>query len=362
MTIDTDDYSHRWKNILDAVTAPSFLLDRERLASLYLHFHGIGEVFYPVKANDHATVLSELARLGANFDVDTPAQIDLLSRLGVSSQRMQYGLPVRRESHLLAAIDRGVTRFVIDSSDEYERVSSKTRDALYLVRIAICDVIDCDSPHDHKWGISLDGGRRLAERIRSDGNQFLGLSFYLPKEKYSTENLQQLVKGIASHFRDLRVQILDIGGGLDDSSDPAFEDVILKVKHAVGPATIVVEPGRRLLDPAIDLLVEVVRVLDRIQGTWAYLDTGIYSGLLDAALKGRRFEIDNPKSVGESTGEEYHYILAGPTSDSLDTLGKYAFNLPVNAGDPLVIKACGAYTTSLTTPFSGFSGPSFYAL
>jgi ornithine decarboxylase len=333
---------------------PFLLLNRGRFAELFKHFTQFGKVYYPAKSNDHVDVLREVARLGGCFDVDGISHIRQLLSLGVSPDRIQFGIPVKKQQDVEDALNLNIGRFVVDSISEYKKISRFGKKVGFLVRIAISDILDFSDVSLRKWGMPLVNVADMRELIKQDGNEFLGISFYIPQELYTQTNFSKTLARITKVFEGDAFQVLDIGGGLDNSFSDDFRKDLASVKKTLNISDIVLEPGRNLLDPCIDMVVSVVGVCKREDQRWAYIDAGIYSGLLDAVIKKRTFEILTFSDTEQSA--EYRYFVAGPTSDSLDFLGEYSFGTELNADDRLIIKNCGAYTYALRTKFGGIDG------
>jgi diaminopimelate decarboxylase len=201
--------------------------------------------------------------------------------------------------------------------------------------------------------MSIKSAIKLARVIENDGNKFLGISFYLPRELYSPENFSSVLDSVTKAFRGRKLSVLDIGGGLDDSFSPDFQRKLEKIKRTLDVQLLTLEPGRNLLDPCIDMVVSVIGLCKRGGYLWAYVDAGIYSGLLDIKLIRKVFEISTLADTKLSPNKRYRYLICGPSSDSLDILGEYRFNVPLNVGDRLRIKNCGAYSFVMRTHFDG---------
>ena len=87
---------------------------------------------------------------------------------------------------------------------------------------------------------------------------------------------------------------------------------------------------------------------------WVYLDIGKFSGLAETMDEAIRYQFITDRDH-EPTGA---CILAGPSCDSADVLyEKQPVQLPLGlqSGDRIVIRNCGAYTsTYASVGFNGF--------
>ena len=87
---------------------------------------------------------------------------------------------------------------------------------------------------------------------------------------------------------------------------------------------------------------------------WVYLDIGKFSGLAETMDEAIRYSFVTDKDHQDMTP----CIVAGPSCDSADVLyEKRPVLLPngLAAGDKVMIKSCGAYTTTYSSVcFNGF--------
>jgi len=342
------------ENSLNNDKTPFFIFRKEEFRKLFKHFSQFGKVFYPVKANDHIEVLKEVEALSGCFEVDGIYHIERLLSIGVSPEKLQFSIPIKKPNGVKKALKYGVNRFIIDTEEEYLKIGQNRKNIQFIIRVSIADILNIKEVCYNKWGIPIKRAIELANIIENDGNHFLGISFYLSQEIYNSENFSTVLDCIAKNFKGRSLSVLDIGGGLDDSFSSNFHNKIKEIKELLNIDTIIVEPGRNLLDPCIDMVVSVIGTAKRGDNMWAYIDAGIYSGLLDYVIKDKVFEISILDRT-EPSSKTYKYLLSGPTSDALDFLGEYSFKKQLNAGDKLIIKNCGAYTFVLGTHFSGFN-------
>lgn len=118
---------------------------------------------------------------------------------------------------------------------------------------------------------------------------------------------------------------------------------------------LMMEPGRRLVATAATLVASVISVVQRGDESWAYLDAGIYHGLMEKLAICGGFVL--PVRVEHANRPLVEYHLAGPTCDSIDVFpGTY--RLPeLHPGNQIAFHHAGAYSASISTTFNGFRGP-----
>jgi ornithine decarboxylase len=108
------------------------------------------------------------------------------------------------------------------------------------------------------------------------------------------------------------------------------------------------------------LAATVIGVARRGTDLWAYLDVGVFNGLMEALQTGGRwlFPIRTSRP-DDSTAPTATFNVTGPSCDSSDTIF-YGAELPetLTVGDRLYIGSAGAYTLSYASNFNGFPLPS----
>ena len=81
-------------------------------------------VFYAVKCNSSAVVLSTLAAAGAGFEVASSYELDSVTAVGVSPEDVLYSNTVKPAHHVAAAFEQGVDRFAFDSEAELRKIAA----------------------------------------------------------------------------------------------------------------------------------------------------------------------------------------------------------------------------------------------
>uniref|UniRef100_A0A8C4QWR8 ornithine decarboxylase n=1 Tax=Eptatretus burgeri TaxID=7764 RepID=A0A8C4QWR8_EPTBU len=79
--------------------------------------------FYAVKCNNKPAVIRTLACLGTGFDCISKNEIDMVLQIGVNPQRIIFGNPCKKPSHIKHAAAHGVDTMVFDCEDELEKVA-----------------------------------------------------------------------------------------------------------------------------------------------------------------------------------------------------------------------------------------------
>ena len=335
------------------IRTPYYMFDKGKFCSMIQEYLNHGNLFYPIKANDHPMVVSTLCENRCSFEVDSIEHMkSLVNDYGVAAERLLYSYPIREELDIAEAEKLGIRNYVVDSFDEYEKIVLLSPDASFMVRLNTLQILEDDLPPEcDKWGFSIDDALSLIHRIQRDKRKILGISFYITAEVNCVNAFERVLNSVAKHFTGISVDYLNIGGGISLDTLKRVGATLQKAKNAVGAKAIILEPGRHLLNPCIDLIVSVVSTRNMGGSRFVFINAGIYHGLIDAVIKKRDYDFeDNKQSGGSQLVWSY---VCGSSSDISDTLGKHLLRNDLAIGDQLTIKECGAYSAVMQTHFYG---------
>src|SRR5438045_4067277 len=97
--------------LIDAPT-PFLLLDLAGIRAAYERlkaaFNGQVEICYAVKCNPDPAVLETLAKSGANFEIASAAELDLVLAAGGDARQVLYSNTVKPSSHIATTYAAGV--------------------------------------------------------------------------------------------------------------------------------------------------------------------------------------------------------------------------------------------------------------
>jgi len=366
---------HLIEGILDAaanIDTPALLLDvdivEENLRRLRRVFPGT-MLYYAVKANPHSGLLATLAKHGCGMDVASGSEIRLVLGEGTRADRICFTAPFKRPADIAAAHREGVSLFVADSPAEVDAIARHAPGRRLLIRVAVGDG-ECVNPMGDKFGADPSDVVGLLDRGHAHGLIPWGLHFHVGSQCIDAAKWARAVRLCAplwreAHATGLQLHVLDIGGGFPVRylrAVPAIETIAPAILDAVrthiGPAVeVAVEPGRWLIRDAAVLVSEVMGTARRRGGDWAYLDVGVYNGLIDA-LDGVRWPMMTLDELAAGRRSQPRPVtLAGPTCDGGDVILRDASLPPLQVGDRVLFFQTGAYTTS----FAHFNGLPFPA-
>ena len=351
---------------------PTLVLDLDAVERQFLALSaGLGRahIHYAVKANPEPVVIERLVALGSGFDAASRGEIELVLSQGAEAARVSFGNTVKRASDIAFAHHAGVTLFAADAEEELDKIAANAPGARVYIRLLV-DNPEADWPLSRKFGVPPARVLPLLAHARALGLVPHGLSFHVGSQTREARMWGGTLDRVAEVWHAARaagfaLQLLNIGGGfpafygtaIDHPADYAAAVMALIAARFGDVAEIMAEPGRGLVAEAGAIAAEVLLVSRKSEDDlhrWVYLDIGKFSGLAETIDEAIRYQFVTPRD-GAPTGP---CILAGPSCDSADVLyEKRPVNLPLTlrAGDKVIIRNCGAYTSSYASiGFNGF--------
>jgi diaminopimelate decarboxylase len=371
---------------------PLFVHDEDdirRRCREYAGHFGEDNVAYAGKA----FLCTAMARLvheeGLHLDVATGGELHVGLQAGVPPGRMILHGNNKSNEEIATALDAGVGRIVVDSSDELDRLETLARDRgatpRVLVRVtpgveAHTHVFIETGTEESKFGFTVTEGIALAAATRVAASPVLelaGLHAHIGSQIYVLESYRravEIVVGLAGEIEAATGHALDelnLGGGLgvrylldDPERDVAeyakvlrgaLDDACAAARTAVKPR-LMVEPGRSIVAPSALTLFRVGTVKEIPGGpTYVAVDGGmsdnprpvLYGAGYEAYLPAR---IDEPRPLVAS--------IAGKHCEQGDLVVADA-HLPagVAVGDLLAVPVTGAYGYSMASNYNKVPRP-----
>ena len=357
----------------NAPATPCLVVDLDVIGEAYdllrRHLSAAG-IYYAVKANPAPEIVAMLAGKGANFDVASPAEIDLCLGNGATADRLSFGNTIKKERDIAAAYAAGVRLFAFDSEGELDKLARRAPGARVFCRILVsCE--GADWPLSRKFGCTPEMAAMLLEKARGMGLDPYGVSFHVGSQQTDLDQWDKAIGAVARMFTllaesDINLRMVNIGGGFPAQYRGRIAGLAEYAQAVTDAFTrhfgnrlpeIIVEPGRSLVGDAGLIQSEVVLIADKGDGgdkRWVYLDVGKFNGLAETMGESIRYRIEVP---GRS-GPPAPVVLAGPTCDSADILyerTEYRLPCDLEVGDKVEILSTGAYTASYASVgFNGF--------
>jgi ornithine decarboxylase len=155
------------------------------------------------------------------------------------------------------------------------------------------------------------------------------------------------------------MDVLDIGGGFPvDYAMTGFdaESYFSPIRSALTELpehiSIIAEPGRFLIAPAVTGISTITGKAKRGDYLWYYLDDGICG-----SYSGQLFDHTSyPLQIFNDSPQRQRSILAGPTCDSIDIIAEDVELPELQEGDLVIGHMMGAYTHATSTSFNSLAG------
>ena len=303
---------------------------------------------------------------GMLLDVATGGELHVALRAGVPGSRLVLHGNNKSVDELRVAIDAGVSKIVVDSFDELDRL-----DALHATTGARPEVLLRVTPgveaHTHefiatgqddsKFGFTVSSGAAAAavERaMKSSSMELVGIHAHIGSQVFRLDSFAQSVHVVARFAEPYALPELSVGGGLgvayvEGETAPSITEwgrAIHDACAAAGvPARVTVEPGRSIVAAAAVTLYTIGTVKE-LPGIRTYLS-------VDGGMS------DNPRPVLYGSGYEAFLPRAtpAPRPRPVTVVGKHC-----ESGDVLVrdgwVPADVAVGDILCTPVTGAYGHS----
>ncbi len=314
---------------------------------------------------------------GLCVDVATGGEFDLVRRAGVPASRVIVHGNNKSEAELVAAIDAGVHRVVVDNFDEIARLAklvSPARPLACLVRVtpgveAHTHEFIRTGQEDSKFGFSLSSGdaRRAIETLRAiPGVTLHGVHAHIGSQIFELDGFIETVRILADFTREDAFDEVCVGGGLgvayvsgeDAPSITEWGATLREVAREVGlPGTtrLLAEPGRSIVAAAALTLYRVGTVKPVAARTYVAVDGGM-SDNPRPVLYGSGYEVFDVARPREERRQALR--LVGKHCESGDVIIDEAW-LPADTGvgDLVATPVTGAYGYAMASNYNRVPRP-----
>ncbi len=392
--------------IAEQVGTPAYVLDeadlRSRARAFATAFAG-WEVYYAAKSFLCTAVARWVAAEGLGVDVCTGGELAVALRAGVDPRRIGLHGNNKSDAELVAALDAGVGRIIVDSHDEITRLTRLvarrhaeqpgTGAVRAMVRVttgveAHTHEYIATAHEDQKFGFSIAGGDAIEALLalhRADGVELIGIHSHIGSQIFDAEGFVVAARrtlGLAAVFRDrtgTELPELDLGGGfgiaytsVDSPASPQqlageLQAIVTAECAGLGLAVphLSIEPGRAISGPSTFALYEVgtvktVKLDGGAQRLYVAVDggmsdnirTALYAAEYSATLASRRS--DAPAVLARVVGKH---------CEGGDILVRDEF-LPADIapGDLIAVPGAGAYSRSMASNYNHVPRPPVVAV
>ena len=358
---------------------PVFIYDEEHLRSRCreaVSAFGDG-VAYASKAFLCKAMAKVAHEEGMYIDVATGGEMHVALAAGVPGDRLVFHGNNKSAAELEMAIANDVSRIVVDSFDEMDRIETivESSGTAPKVLLRINPGIDAHTHEylrtgipDSKFGFPLTDAiatRAIERAKKSLAMEFIGVHMHIGSQVFDVDSFAKAVGAIAPFVNESGAEEFSVGGGLGvpyvegESADTigSWADTILSASRASGiTARIVAEPGRSVSAMAAVTAYTVGTIKD-VPGVRTYLsvDGGI-SENPRPVLYGSGYEAMLPRSP--LAERPFTTRIVGKHCESGDIVVREA-DLPSDTmvGDILVTPVTGAYGHSMASNYNKVGRP-----
>ncbi|MCS6984118.1 MAG: type III PLP-dependent enzyme [Leptospiraceae bacterium] len=357
------------KEVSQKYKTPVLFIDKKKLRDNY---RALREAFpdfricYAIKSNSDPGIIEILRQEGSHFETASLGEILFLRSLGIPGEHIIYSNPVKSAESIARAIEENITEIAFDSLEELEKFLPYREKAKLIFRIAVPNEGSL-WPLSGKFGAPEYLWDDIFEYMKNEGLHLYGVTFH-PGSQAELLTAWDAAMRVAwrciDEARDyygLNPTCLNIGGGFpvylgrEIPSVHQIAEVVYdhlrywKDHEGYEVQELICEPGRFLSGSAGYLVCKVVGVARR-EKNWVFLDSGVFSGLMET-IDGITYPFETT-----STGNKERVIFCGPSCDSVDKM--FEVDLPhPKTGDKICFSGAGAYTTVYASHFNGFEPP-----
>jgi diaminopimelate decarboxylase len=334
-----------------------------------------GGAVYATKAF-HCVAMARLAdEEGMLLDVASGGEMHVALAAGVPPDKLVLHGNAKSDEELVAALEVGVGRIVVDSFDEMDRLDrlAGNRPAPVLVRItpgveAHTHRFTATGHDDTKFGFTVSSGAagEAVERARASPSMELrGLHAHIGSQVFLLESFERAARIVAAVARPFALPELSLGGGLgvpyvEGEEAPGITDWIETIRQVVGDegvtSQVLVEPGRAIVATAAVTLYSVMAIKE-IPGIRTYL--AVDGGMSDnprPVLYGSGYETFLPRAV--DVNRPRTVTVVGKHCESGDVVVEHG-SVPddIAVGDILATPVTGAYGHSMGSTYNKVPRP-----
>lgn len=330
----------------------------------------------------HATFASKsflctaMARLaheeGMGIDVATGGELFIALKAGVPASNLVMHGNNKSSAELAMAIEAGVSKIVVDSFDELDRLDALVAGGLQApdVMLRLTPGVEAHTHEfimtgqdDSKFGFTVSTGlaARAAERaLASDSVNLVGFHAHIGSQVYRVDSFAQALEILGEFSKPYGLGELVIGGGLgvayvNGEEAPTISQWSKVLKEAAAEAGISaslgIEPGRSITAAAA-ITMYTVGTVKELPGLRNYV--AVDGGMSDnprPVLYGSGYESFLPRDV--LADRAYGARVVGKHCESGDILVREAW-VPssVRVGDLLATPVTGAYGHSMGSNYN----------
>jgi diaminopimelate decarboxylase len=330
-------------------------------------------VYYSLKANPHAGVVTHLASLVDGLDVCSLAEMETALNSGVPAARVLFTGPAksRREAAAALAADVAVT---VESPLQAALLGEIAREldvigrAVVRVNTPYPAKSAGGAPSPNQFGVGEEDLEEVVRRLREAPMTIVGLHLFWGSQHFDVGVVAAARRQALDRARELvarfalDVDIVALGGGIGMpwcDRDPPVDWAGLRAVSAdrgivdgAGAAAIVCEYGRSIVGPAGRLLTEVLDTKTIGDTRYVLVDAGMNHVQIAGRLVAGGSRGEPLVHAVRASGPQRRTVVTGPLCSQLDVLADGVPLPAVEVGDLLTFSGVGAYGATFSP--SGF--------
>lgn len=326
---------------------------------------------------------------GLHLDVATGGELFVARSAGFPAPRIVFHGNNKSTAELRTALELGVGRIVVDSTDELERLEGLVAEGLPAPRVLVRVTPGVEAhtheyietgTEDSKFGFGLDSGAALAavQRIAAGGLlRLAGIHCHIGSQVFRLDSFERAVDKMVALLLAIETETnatvdeLNLGGGLGvrylaEDVAPTIAEYATTIRDSIGKALadagvrsrpqLLTEPGRSIVAPAGVTLYTIgtIKVIEGIR-TYAAVDGGMSDNLRPITY-GARYETFLPARV---TAERSTVVtVAGKHCEQGDIVVRDA-QVPgdLAVGEVLATPVTGAYGHAMASNYNKVTRP-----
>lgn len=365
---------------LSSIPTPYYLYDTELLRQTLqkvtseVALHDGYRLHYAVKANADERLLRIICESGLGIDCVSGGEIKMALRAGFNPQGIFFAGVGKTDEEITLALESNIGCFNVESLPELEVINEL---ATTFGRIAnVCLRINPEvgaHTHSHiatgraenKFGIAMADMDTLIKMCSElPSIHFRGLHFHIGSQILQMDDFRDLslrINEIQTHLesKGIRVQIIDVGGGLGvDYENPhqhpipdfkSYFDTYQQFLELRPWQELHFELGRSIVAQCGSLITKVVYIKQGVARKFAIVDAGM-TDLIRPALYDAHHFIENICAYNLPTDSLYDVV--GPICESSDVFATDVKLPHTQRGDLLAIRSAGAYGQTMASNYN----------
>ena len=360
---------------------------REFIHSVNKYYNGNGMVVYASKAFSCKEMYRICMQENIGIDVVSGGELYTAISVGFPAERIVFHGNNKTREELVAAVENGVGRIVVDNLTELKNLDSiaKEHGKIAGIMLRIKPGVDAHTHDfiktgqiDSKFGFALETGEAMdavKSALEMENVNLRGLHCHIGSQIFDVDPFELAAKIMLEFYRDIKNETgkefdeLNLGGGFgikyleSDTHQPYGEymknvsQVVNTLSKELGVKTpfILIEPGRSIVGVAGVTLYTVGNVKE-IPGIRTFVS--IDGGMTDNpryALYHADYEVVCADRATEERTETV--TVAGKCCESGDLIQENTKIQPVRAGDTLAVLSTGAYNYSMSSNYNRIARP-----